>query len=169
MGPRVDDLMLGIVSFVVGLSGLIYGLVRSFAGKPAARFTVKTPRGIVTFELRRDLSEQQRGKLIDELKHINAAPTAHQHKPPPSSKPGFVVSDLLFWVVPSLMALGFATVYLGLIWEKRDDPNYQVPESLQNTLAVILGYFFGSAANNVANRGKPLSFEEAAAIFKQGK
>jgi hypothetical protein len=168
MGPMAVELILGIVSLTVGLSGLIYGLVRSFAGKPAARFSVKTPRGTVIFELCKDLSEQERTSLIEKLKQINAAPTAPD-KPPTSSKTGFVIADFFLWVVPSIIALAFVSVFLYLILKNQHDPNYTVPKDLKAAMVLILIYFFGMGGSRAAKKGTPLSMEELTGILNQTK
>ncbi|MFG0381992.1 hypothetical protein ACF8C6_13705 [Pseudomonas sp. zbq_18] len=141
------EILISILAALSGITSLIIGFKKTKSESEANEYKVLLSELEKNEEqLKEALSEEEFEKIIATINKID---TKNLNEVAHNKQSGSATKNFLVYIVPGILALGLAGLYIYLRFSHAGNPDYVLPEDLSTLMTIIVGYLFGASAASV--------------------
>jgi len=143
------EIAVALISIVVSIAGIAKGLRTWFDGNDK--------KVCIEVDGMKFAVGEMRPETVEELMKVLTKPPATTNKSPEG---GFVLAEVLLFLVPGIIAVLFAAAFVYLAIANQNVPNYATPKELTAAMTTIIGYYFGVGASAAASKSNTVTVNE---------
>jgi hypothetical protein len=147
MGPEIA---VALISIVVSIAGIAKGL--------RAWFERNDTKVCIEVDGMKIAIGEVRPEAVEEL--VKVLTKGRGQATTKSPEAGFVLAEVLLFLVPGIIALLFAGAFVYLSIANQTVPNYTTPKELTAAMTTIIGYYFGVGASTAASKSNTVTASE---------